>query len=479
MHSEVMRDYRMTIRLDASTAVPQPNGSIQVWGTAALVGVLDYSAEYGTREFRSEADTFDAGSMATLRGVALTLDHPDPAIDEGLVTPATVRELVHGWVIDVERRVLELRVLVCIASADALAAYNSGIRELSCGYRSRYIDEPGEWTGPDGVVHPYTGRQTAIRYNHLALVPLARAGHSARLDSAHRGTMKTIKIRTFTRFLPVFMAAAVEGQAAEHKKAIDAGTVRRDAIETEEVVIQGTTLILPKETVDALLVALGIGSSSTPADPMAADPMMAADPAADPTAAKDPAARMDARIQKLVGEAVAKAVPAALERTIAPAIAAALPKAVTTEVGSQVGARFDAIATRQRIVKLAVPILGDAFDYSGAKDEHEIAAAAVVRHDSKAKADVEGLAERARGGDLRAAGRLEERLETVARAHADASGGGAGFAIALDAARADAAKTDEQARADAEVDELDLARKNMNRRLQGKKPEEPKTTKTA
>lgn len=470
MHPEV-RAYRMTVRLDASPVSRHPTtGALYTWGTAALVGVLDYSTEYGTREFRDEQETFDPDSMATLVGVSLTLDHPDPSIDEGLVTTSSVRELGHGTVLETTRQDDKLRVYVCIASADAIDAYNSGVRELSCGYRSRYVPGAGEWVDADGKAHAFTGRQTLIRYNHLALVPLARAGHEARFDAQRRPTMK-LTIRKTIREIPKAWGDSIVADANAHKAAVEKGEVRRDAIETGTVMIDGTELVLPKPMIDALMAALGIGG--TPAGPSGADPTLTDEAPTDtPTPPKEEQPRMDAKTKKLIDDAVSAAVASAVKE--------ALPKAIATEVGTQVGARFDAIGNRERIARLASPMLGPKYDYAGANDEHQIAVDALVRHDAKCKDDVEALAKAARTGNERAAGRLEERLETANRVHLDArDGGGMSLALDIDAARrseegsgnggggGDGTRRDALA-----VDLVCDSRQRMLDRLHGKKPKD-------
>lgn len=457
------RAYRTTVRLDAGPSAAQPHGAggILTWGTATTVTVLDYSTEYGTQEYRSPEEVFDPESMASAIGIPLTIDHPDPSIDEGLVTPDTYRELSHGSVVEVARRDNDFRVRVVLASREALDAYAAGIRELSMAYRSRYVPEPGVWEGPNGPV-PYSGRQVSVRYNALAQVPVARAGRVARLDAAEQGkTMQTIKIRNLTRTAPDWVVDHLVTAATEHAKAIKSGQVRRDAIATEEVTLRGSTMTLPTAMVDAIemLITGGAAPASEKPEPMGIE----ADAAPVPPALAKPEdkPRMDAAIDA----AVARALPAAL--------AAVLPKAVD----AQVAIRMDALATRARVERLAAPLLGDAFDSSG-KDEHAIAVAALVRVDSACRDNVERLAAAARGGDLKAAGRLEQQLEDAVRRDA-ASRAAGDTGLVIDDARRDAAAREDadddaaaKARADAATasDPIADAKRRMNDRLSGKKP---------
>jgi hypothetical protein len=59
---------------------------------------------------------------------------------------------------------------------DAINAVVNGIQELSLGYSVNLIEEAGEYDG-----ERYDFRQTEIEYNHLAIVPSARAGSEARI----------------------------------------------------------------------------------------------------------------------------------------------------------------------------------------------------------------------------------------------------------------------------------------------------------
>jgi hypothetical protein len=76
---------------------------------------------------------------------------------------------------------MNLRTPVKITTDEGIAAVNRGQKELSLGYKCRVVKCDGEFDGES-----FTHKQTRIRYNHLALVYAARAGHQAtlRLDGA-------------------------------------------------------------------------------------------------------------------------------------------------------------------------------------------------------------------------------------------------------------------------------------------------------
>jgi uncharacterized protein len=57
-------------------------------------------------------------------------------------------------------------------------------RELSSAYHYVPIMEPGVFTDENGAEHPYDGRMTQIVGNHVAQVPLGRAGHDVMVADA-------------------------------------------------------------------------------------------------------------------------------------------------------------------------------------------------------------------------------------------------------------------------------------------------------
>lgn len=428
---KVERRDRIQLVVDASTTVRHANGWIDAWGVSTRSGVLAYP-EHGTAEFRPPDEVFDRASLATMLGVPLTIDHPDG----GMVDAGNARALTHGWVLQVVPDPPLVRVQVRIATDEALAELQRGTVELSMAYEADY--EPGEGVDPDSGT-PYTGVQRRIRYNHLALVQLARAGHAARLTlDGKRGTkMRTITIRKHTRQVPAFLADAIAAQAAAA-----AESLRADAsLETEEVIIGGTSLVLPKEMVAAIMAALGIGAGAPAGEPEATEPTEASmsdeDPASGEAPKEDPAAappRMDrAALRGMVRGLVAEAL---LEQR-----------------------RADAVVAR------ATEILGE----RPSGDTWALMAASIAHIDPERKPQAEQLAASARRGDSRAAGRLEGLMDALpvlvdpgsSRSNAPV----VDLALQIDSARKD------RAAADGGGDPLEEARaKAMARKLNGGKP---------
>lgn len=156
-------------------------GILFVEGVAARECVLEYRRADGTmrREYVPASTLKKAGTK--LSRATVTLLHPDPVKHPNGVTDENYAELGVG---DVDGEVIVgdggfTKVRLAIRRKDAIDAIESGsARELSCGYRVRLDETPGE--------HPEFGRFDATQVertdnNHLALVPVARAGHEAKV----------------------------------------------------------------------------------------------------------------------------------------------------------------------------------------------------------------------------------------------------------------------------------------------------------
>ena len=113
----------------------------------------------------------------------LTLLHPDEK-----VTPENVGKLSVGSVgSDVTSDSYRVYVSLTATKKDAVDAVENGsARSLSCGY-----DCDIEWTSGTWMGMKYDCIQRKIRYNHVALVPVPRAGdgNAIRMDSAGTPTL--------------------------------------------------------------------------------------------------------------------------------------------------------------------------------------------------------------------------------------------------------------------------------------------------
>jgi hypothetical protein len=180
-------DVRWEYREDRGELLrPSRRGNVLfVEGVAAKEGILEYRRADGSmrREF-VPASTLQRAGIRLARS-PVTLLHPNPDQYPNGVTPENYADLGVG---DVDGEVVVgdggfTKVRLAIRRKDAIESVESGeTRELSCGYKVRLDETPGE--------NAY-GRYDAVQVertdnNHLALVPFARAGRSAavRADGA-------------------------------------------------------------------------------------------------------------------------------------------------------------------------------------------------------------------------------------------------------------------------------------------------------
>lgn len=366
----IARHDRIQIRIDAASKVVHPNGWVDYGGTATRVGVLDYP-EFGTRELRPVDEVMAPESLASLFGVPVTIQHPSTLVDS-----TNARSFTHGWVLDVKPNGPLVEVRMRVATDDALAAIDSGIVELSCGYEADYDPTPGEFEGES-----YTGVQRNIRYNHLALVDTARAGHVARLrlDSAGKARMRKLKIKSITRDLPAFIADSIAAEAARL-----APTIRADAgLDPVEIMIDGETLVLPRAQVDAILAMLGGGASAAP--PAPSEPPPTDGVSQDPS--QDPIKTTDTRVDAATVEAIVRRVLDERDRQ-------------TSE--------------RSELVDSVSRLMGPAYTFDAASPWQSVVDA-VVRADVAPEQHVRDLGAKAAKGDQYARGALRALLDVAAR----------------------------------------------------------------
>lgn len=161
------------------------DGRIAAVARFARSGVYTYTgAEVGrphlstVNVYRPESEVFDQAAMASFAHKAITVGHPSQA-----VTADNWKSHSAGWTEGKIARDGEfLEIPLMLADASAVRAYESGeARELSAGYDCELVW--GDGIAPDGT--HYQAKQTRIRGNHIAQVPVGRAGSTCRLgDSA-------------------------------------------------------------------------------------------------------------------------------------------------------------------------------------------------------------------------------------------------------------------------------------------------------
>lgn len=176
--------YEDAIDYATSPAEKTAEGFLVARAPVTSIGVFSYRNPDGSerRELRLPEEVFNADSLASLRLKPLTLLHPEEA-----VTPENIEALQVGSVgSDVTTDSYRVYVSLAATKKDGIDAVENGTaRSLSCGYSCDI-----EWTSGTWMGMKYDCIQRNIRYNHVALVPVPRAGdgNSIRMDSA--GTPK-------------------------------------------------------------------------------------------------------------------------------------------------------------------------------------------------------------------------------------------------------------------------------------------------
>lgn len=162
-----------TLRRTAQGAVVSARvaraGNVQVYLGSEL-GVTDKAT---VRVYRPAAEVFKRDAIASYAGVPITIGHP-----AGKVDPANWRDLAVGETgEDVLRDGEFVRVPMMLRDAAAIAAVESGKRELSMGYDATVTMADG--VTPDG--EPFDAIMSDFKMNHVAIVDRARGGQELRI----------------------------------------------------------------------------------------------------------------------------------------------------------------------------------------------------------------------------------------------------------------------------------------------------------
>lgn len=168
----------MEIRIDR---MPMPRvtrtdeGYLRGEAVATRTGVLIYRNADGSirRELRHPDDVFHPDAMASLTMIPVTVDHPSVLVNADNAAALGVGATGEN----VRRQDGHVIVPLTITAKRGIEAVESGKQELSMGYTVQLDAVSGVYDGEE-----YTHRQRNIRYNHLAIVNVARAGRAARLN---------------------------------------------------------------------------------------------------------------------------------------------------------------------------------------------------------------------------------------------------------------------------------------------------------
>lgn len=167
------------VRLDGAKRTPQ--GGLRVDAALARPGILKYRQPNGSwiSEYLSPEEAFNADSMASLTSAPVTKLHPPE-----MVSRKNWSKYSRGNVGETVRQDgNKIAATLYLQDADLADAVERGdMKEVSCGYACDLVNKPG--VSPEG--ERYDRLQINRRYNHVAVVPMGRAGSeiALRLDAS-------------------------------------------------------------------------------------------------------------------------------------------------------------------------------------------------------------------------------------------------------------------------------------------------------
>jgi hypothetical protein len=200
------------------------DGYLAAFARVARAGVQTYKGhELGrpdlgdVRVYRPEAEVFHADALKSFAHRPVTLRHPPEPVNA-----KNWKQYAGGLTGDQIVRDGEfVRVPMTMMDQAMIDAYEKGgVKELSMGYSADLVWQDGETE--DG--EKYDAVQTAIRANHLAVVPVARGGKQLSIGDGKKGdkkmTTKTIMIDGVPVEVDDVSAAVVQRQIAKDAEQI-------------------------------------------------------------------------------------------------------------------------------------------------------------------------------------------------------------------------------------------------------------------
>ena len=139
-------------------------------------GVFKYYGQEGKpyNELRHPDDVFAPDSLETLKMVPITNMHPW----FGKVKSDNVKKVLVGMTGEsVKADAPHVMSSIKITDGTAVEDIDSGRQQISAGYKCQIVKETGVFDGIE-----YTSRQKNIRYNHVALCDVGRAGPDVGLN---------------------------------------------------------------------------------------------------------------------------------------------------------------------------------------------------------------------------------------------------------------------------------------------------------
>ena len=162
---------------------------MRVRARIARTGIQSYTdASGGIRlEYRPETEVASQEALDSFREKCVTKEHPPVLLDA-----SNTKDYAVGFTsADVAYSDGFVESTLTVTDKETIDEIMRGnIREVSCGYKVDYVDQPG--ITPDG--QHYDGFQKNIRGNHVAIVKRARGGTNVRLmlDSADAAVTELI-----------------------------------------------------------------------------------------------------------------------------------------------------------------------------------------------------------------------------------------------------------------------------------------------
>lgn len=160
-------------------------GFLKADAVVTRTGVFEYLNKDGSirYELRHPEDVLKSDSLETLKMIPVTNGHPSTLVNSENAKQLAVGQTGETIVSDAPYIISSLK----ITDQDTISDVKSGRRkELSLGYLVDLVQEDGVYEG-----QPYTHKQTNIRYNHLAVVEVARAGSAARINLDENDAVQT------------------------------------------------------------------------------------------------------------------------------------------------------------------------------------------------------------------------------------------------------------------------------------------------
>ncbi len=169
---------KFSVKLDG--ALVGADGILRVKARIARIGTMEYIDELGKPYYEYRSREQVEASLGSFNQLAILIDH------KGMVTPENKDRVVKGLTSNVRMANDWVVCDIAIFDSEAIRVAMTTHSELSCGYECDVVEAKGTWVDENGICgnpgdkYDYIYEQRDIFGNHVALVPLARAGRGAK-----------------------------------------------------------------------------------------------------------------------------------------------------------------------------------------------------------------------------------------------------------------------------------------------------------